>query len=428
MWQEQQQNAYHFFFNDKNDESFKMIGENPILHYIIETLDDQDLTLAELTKNLAAKTDATQEELIDYLSSLVDEGFLQIEYPFYSEDENWIDKLLLHLNNSENLQAQYTTLINLLAGILEVIKLLEVVKDVGIKLSCSTMINSAIKEYFAQRGKPFWQKIMPQDLFYETVYCDSGDTVNSNDYLRVTMNLRMVFLTLNNVHYKIHLKKHLSDLMPFSEMQLLDFYKGVYLENIDNFPLTSCSLQAYESGILRLHKFINEYPNSPILDLSQFVTPEENSEDIITPIGAFIQTQDSSWKTIILNNFSDGYGSNVSRFFYGLSPSYSHSIRKYNDNLFNNTIIADVKDSSIHNVNNFPPLCTTVIKVNGEGKNYFEKKISLKDLYIQHDSSRGLILTDKNNVEILPIKFSLEGINRKSKMAQFLDLFNPTDN
>jgi hypothetical protein len=52
----------------------------------------------------------------------------------------------------------------------------------------------------------------------------------------------------------------------------------------------------------------------------------------------------------------------------------------------------------------------------------------LSDVYIKLDKSGDIFLTYQDAVKLKVVNFSLEGINRRSKFFQFIDLFNDVDN
>ncbi len=104
---------------------------------------------------------------------------------------------------------------------------------------------------------------------------------------------------------------------------------------------------------------------------------------------------------------------------------YHEKVKHYNK--CRKPIISDVKDASIHNANIYPAITEHVISSSND-KNLEDpyKVLKTSELYVHCNEINGIDLIEGNK-KVTPVNLTLEGLNRRSKFSQFLDLFNPSD-
>jgi len=424
-------NRFIFFINKNNNESFKKLDRSPILNFIREKASIETCSYNFLLNQIDTATVEDKISILIFIDSLIELGFLHIEYPVLLSDENWINQLLNYLtteksfNNSKKIRNLILLLKRIQATILEI-------KDTNRKSEIIKEIYIEISNFFIEVNPTidFIQKVTPQNLFYEDTFSESKSVIPSESIHRVFKSLKLVFSSLNNVPYKNSLIFFLGSILAEKyngQLPLLLFYKEIYLKYLNKFTLSKSSLHFFQESFKKIALIVNEGSLSgDSIDLSDFVDSSES--EIKITFGAYLQVTNENWDKIVLNSFSNGDGSNISRFLNYIPERYIKKIKNYNRETYDGQILSEITEASIHNANVYPPLVNHTINIvdnNSLKKSY--KSIDLKDINVFYDDKKGMILKNHENVEIIPKSFSLEGLERRSKFLQFLDIFNPTD-
>lgn len=426
-------NKFHFFNNNKNTETFSKLDKSEILETIIENLKNKQLIYLELVNILTDVTGEPRITVIKYVDKLIEFGFLHLEYPVIFERKNWVNDLNIFLLKHNKLISNYKNLSNLLVNIKKTICRLEETADVNRKKQIIHNSYLEICNYFVSRQKNilFNEIVKAQDLYYEQTFVKTEEKISKTKVDKISLDLNKVFHNLNNIPFKLAFKKFLgTELLEkhSGKLPILEFYQKIYLNNLDHSILKEKDLLTFKLNIRKIALEISECSNLECIDLSLFTEDIYNVSDIDNiPFGAFIQVSNNDWDTIVLNSFSKGFGSNISRFLNCMPASATELISDYIAN--KKTIVADIKDASISNLNNYPPLTRELFDIaqNYTSKNHY-KEINLLESYIVSDLKKGIILLTKDGKEITPNIFSLEAPSRKSKFSNFLDFLNPIDN
>lgn len=418
-----------FFLNIENNEIFKKIQRSQIIEFIKQTLSDRDYTLKDLIVKLQSEINDSEKNIIIFLDSLLLEGFIYLVFPVTHHDIQWLDLLIYYLQEEKVLHKDLIELRILKSLKIATRKCKTVQKR---KILIEKSYGQALVILDRYRFRDFFkEKIKPQELFYEDVI----QKVNVNNIIgfrinELTPNLRKCY----NAFLPFSEKKIINEMMidifktkGLFEFNLLDFYEQVYLKKEFHKHAQFILIEKINK-VLSSFSLENKFIIKNNIDFEYFFT-DETDNNSKPPIGAYIQPIASDWSCVALNSFSRGYGANISR-FTNYIPSYQvKSILESNNYKNRNVIIADVKDASIHNVNTFPALTENVISIaqNDNLKDIFSESIVLKNIRIVLDDCE-VILKNSTGKRIIPNHFSLEGLNRNSKLSRFLDLFNPFDN
>ena len=429
LWEEQNSKEWHFFVNHNNDESFKKFACSPILEFIRKEITQTDCTYNELVLLIANETSETISNVAQFINKLVAEGFIKLIFPVTVSQKNWVLDLKVYLkqNDLEKRFQSFIDMLEMLNNTLIEMKSLDIDrrKDI-IELSYKNIVHTF--QLFDESNE-FTKKVKPQDLYYEDTLQHIDSLISKSTYTNVEFSLKEVFYNLNNLFYKKSIKEHFSKILTSNfdgKLPLLKFYEGIYLKNLKEQSFQEKSLATIRNIISSVQKIKENDLQVEFIDLKQQFTSIDLKVDT-RPFGAYIQTTDKDFSKIILNGFSNGYGANCSRFFNVCSNEQVKQIKFFNEN--NQKIIADVKDASLHNTNNYPALTDCVISVcDDQNLKRDHTLLNLSDLYVIADANKSIILVNKEKKEIIPISFSLEGMNRKSKFTQFLDIFNPNEN
>ena len=89
-------------------------------------------------------------------------------------------------------------------------------------------------------------------------------------------------------------------------------------------------------------------------------------------------------------------------------------------------ILVELKDASLHNINNFPAITDHAISIDLNAISGSYSYVGIHELYVQIAENQ-LQIIDQNNRPVKLVNSSLEGLNRRSKLMQFLDVFDPVD-
>lgn len=428
IWQENESpEEFHFFQNINNNEALKKINISPILCFIQEQLKLKNVKYCSLVAKLETITNENKTNIEHFIDELLKEGFLKIVYPSSCSNKDWIIDLINFININ-NLEDRFPDVIDLLTSILETIEILEKTRnDTDIRYRIVLKSYKKIEEFFISKkyNLDFFKKVQLQDLFYEDTIVTNNESISVDKIADLSSELKKAYNTLNSFSLKEAKKEWLNkSLKRESKISVLEFYKKIYLKNIDDFTINDIEMFDFNNFSGHIEKS-DKYVNS--INISNYL--KNNKEKKTIPFGAYIQTDNSNFDNIVLNTFSNGYGANISRFLNFLPDKYSTSVRKHVEDLIPDSLIIEIKDASIHNVNTFPQLSDGLIDLCDDStiKKTFSL-IPLTDIFIYSNKLGNISLIDKKDTPVNIINFSLEGLNRRSKFMQFIDLFNEVDN
>lgn len=426
IWKEKD---FNFFINKKNNESLKKIQNTQILEYIFSKTQENKYTYKQLVTVI---TEVTQEPITtikQYLNALLKEGFLILKFPVSPNQINWAFSLQKFLSNIKNDLTIFDPVIHTLKNIETYRKDLGTytIQEKKIKIDlCYKSIIDAIRSL--KKGSLCAQKMTPQDVFYEDVLLNINDTISESQYTKVCNDLKKTYDYFNKISYKHIVKRELSSFLKESthdKIPLLEFYQHIYLKHINTVAIKEEDLEDLKNLLNHLNDHQKTIDTSEEIDLTDYI-PKVISKHTGSKFGAYIQFTDQKKSKIILNNFSKSHGANSARFFNFCSQKIIDTI--YNLNNEDTSIITDVQDASYHNLNVYPSLTQHTISICTDKKsNKKQTEIALINLYVSIDKEGNLSLVNKDDEKVIPLQFSLERLDRKSKFAQFLDLFDPAD-
>ncbi|MBD3907113.1 lantibiotic dehydratase family protein [Chryseobacterium sp. C-39] len=428
IWKENESpEEFHFFQNSNNNEAFKKINTSPILCFIQEQLKLNSVKYCSLVAKLETITNENKTNIEHFIDELLKEGFLKIVYPSSCSNKDWIIDLINFINH-KNLEDKFPDVINLLASILETIEILENNhNNTDIRYLIVLKSYEKIEEFFVSKkcNLDFFKKVQLQDLFYEDTIVPNNERIFVDKLGELSSELKQAYHALNSFSLKEAKKEWLNKSMKIeSKLSILEFYKKIYLKNIDNFTIND--IEFFDLIFFLEHIEKTDMPIDSI-DISDYL--KNNKEDKAVSFGAYIQTDNTNFDNVVLNTFSNGYGANISRFLNFLPDKYSTTVRTFVKDLIPDNLIIEVKDASIHNVNTFPQLSEGLIDLcNDSAVKKSFNLIPLTDIFIYSDKLGNISLIDKHDTPVNIINFSLEGLNRRSRFVQFIDLFNDVDN
>jgi len=434
IWKEQgNTEVFHFFVNKANNETFKRLDKSPILCYINNELSKREVSYCQLIEEIKTITEEKKETIIKYINTLIKEGFLHLTYPVSCNNKNWIGELLDFIHNRNEISESFNELTFILKNIQRTITNLENTSNISDRRRYIKESYNELSQFLSSLNgeTDFANKVSSYNLYYEDTFCDSMETISAKRFNNASKDLKQAFFHLNNIPYKENFKKKMAKYLKKEyngELPILLFYNKIYLNRFNENTFDKSELAVFQKSFDRIVKLINDNGSENSIDLSKIIYKQKNLQ-FTSSIGCYVQVTSPNLDRLVVNSFSSGYGSNISRFLNFMPEKLIEKVVRNNkSNCCEYRILADIKDASIHNANTYPPLTDYVINVIDDNTlNTKYESIGLSNIWVCCDNAKGIVLKNEKGVEIQPNSFSLEGLNRRSKFTQFLDLFNPID-
>ncbi len=418
-----------FFININNNEYFKKAKKNAVVLDLIEYA-NQSVRYREIEDLIAIKYSQDEETATEFLNALIKEGILIPQFPVGIDNTYWVSALIDLIDNKAlNSDPEVLKVRSFLEILKSTVYSLEATLDISKRNQytddCIQLLDNKLN--FDKTSKYLNELVISKSLFYENVFTTPTVEFETRYIEAVQDSIRKVFFAINNISVKNRgidfLYKYIKEIGG-KKMPLLQAYDEIYLRNKKVLDSESCN-----ADNIVLNKLLAELGKSDInyaIDISSLIDSESVKIKNDVKFGAFVQFVDSDSGEVIINSFSGGFGSNVSRFLGFCPPDVLDRFREYIESCERGFIVADVRDASIHNSSSFPILANNIIDV-ASGYTDSGKTIPLNSLFLSIcNDDKVQIITEEGDI-VKPVNFSMEAITRKSKFTQFLELFNNTD-
>ena len=427
----------NYFHNHNNNEAFFNIQNAPIVQFIVDfVLSKPIITYNDLLNEVVHVSGENIENVRLYIDQLIQQGIIIIQPPILIKDKDWVPKLSSYLrklmsnNDSRDVATILTTILDsAIAAIPSLENTFDVKKREKVCCSVYNCFLSGMSQVKRVLGGVEISKTMehlsPSMLFYEDTYTDDIAEVNFEKHKESISELGRLYGFIENrfgrkMVLKTTIKQQLETLYPDKKALLLSFYSDVYLKH----GMYEKAMSGYGQNIyLELEPLMsflkNNHPDE--LHIDDWLNCSETTSNEIPPFGLFVQVFND---TLVVNNLTSGIASNISRFidFYA-SSSITEEIRTKIAEVYDNCIIPELTDASVHNTNTFVGLTDAVIDVSLK-KSDIQRNINLNDLFIWVDDDGEVIIRNVEGEHVLPIDFSMESINRRSALMRFIDIFS----
>ena len=353
-------------------------------------------------------------------------------------ESSWLRRLsvapVLGITGSScrNTGSVYSGISRLLADLQQSVQGLEFASDVSARRQFIKHCSDSVTKFLnSDREHRYLNELTDSGtLLYENAFTSSHENLDMQTFHSVRDRIREVYFALNTNSIKRQNRKKYCDYINNSgatKVSLLRAYEDVHLRNerinSGEGPGLDRLNDLIESVISKLHP--EEIDTS--IDISHFLKEPVTADDHRVRLGAFIQPLGPGFEQIVINSFSGGLGSNISRYLGFCPPSILDKCREHINHLGGDEVFADVRDASIHNASSFPVLSQNVIDIAGSVSESSDRSLPLNSLFLSIDTSGELFIADEAGGRINPFNFSMETLGRKSKLVQFLDMFNDTD-
>ncbi|WP_257957526.1 lantibiotic dehydratase family protein [Parapedobacter tibetensis] len=422
---------FHFFVNVKNNEYFKKAKKNAVVIAIIE-LAKQSVHHRDLEDLIAIKYPQGEETIGEFLNALIDVGILILQFPVAIDNMEWVNSLIDFIDrNKLNLDLEVLKVRSFLVLLRSTVLSLESTHDISKRRQymddCSRQISKALN--FDGTCDYLNKLVLSKNLFYENVFTTSDVELESIHIEAVQDRIREVFFALNCISLK---ERSISFLYRYmvqngvKRMPLLEAYTEIYLKNKKAIDSENVDFDAANVILDKLLAELAKGDGDRPIDISSFVDRSSIVIDNNIKFGAFVQFINNKFEDVIINSFSGGFGSNVSRYLGFCPTNVLERCREYVINCEKDSMVADVRDASIHNSNSFPILANYTIDIASSDTDSNED-IPLNSLFLAVCDDNKVRIINGDGVVVKPVNFSMEAVHRKSKFTQFLDLFNSTD-
>jgi len=451
--------AYLFWFNNLNIDNFQTLERSDVLDYILKKYNNKKFTVNSLINDLLLIVDASFVELQNYIIDLIRTGVILLSHNksviSTSRDENFIS-ILEENSNKTNLYTQ-------------LIKRIKILQEESNKLSLNDYesykkiegVWAELQTYFIQdeNNKSFIDSSNNLGVKnnirhfpfkkYKLIYSDYYE-VSKTPYERG--NLDSKILTIDS---------YLKSLVFFdSKSKHIDLIESMFLEFIKD-------SKSKEAKLLAFYKYYYEKLKSKKVDIEEKFTqwedeekvaiqkieneiksnPQTKSDEIVVSLSV-IQRAMSNYRTSkirhdksafscyfmpisnnewVLEGTGLGLGMTIGRF---LNPEgfkkMSNKINQINASNYPDYLICDMTDESIFNGNIHPQFSDNEIIFNSQSYLFDNSnKIHISDILITMKNGKIMLLDSNSKKPILPIILSLQMLNQRSGLYQFLSLFSP---
>jgi hypothetical protein len=430
VWRKEEgDNCLHFFVNQANNEFLKTVPPLETVYEIRLLLEKSSSSYHYLLTQLEKRTGEERETVQGFTDTLIREGMLLLVYPVESRDNDWPGRLLEFFRRQGLMEVPLIgDLAVLLTEVTEAKNTMEQTQDTAARQSCLLQCYRKTMCFF-ERWKlhpSFQAKLGPHDLFYEDTTCNPGPglELNSAALTAISNDLLAVYRYCSKVSPKRKLRMVWSRQLrerSAAQMPLLNFYHHIYLPTKTNALLSGEELEPLQSLVRSVLENAGE--GLPCIDLKEGWPGREAAKQEDLQLGAHLQPAGPAMEKVVLNNFTAGYGKNISRFLKLLPQQYAAAIQQFNQKKLSDTLIADTRDASIHNLNNYPPLTQATLDSIGTSPD----AVPLSSIWVTTDPEHGIKLIDHHGQDLRALNFSMESLSRRSSFLQFLDILDPTD-
>lgn len=430
------ENNFHFFVNHNNHETFKRLAVSPVLSHIDDLVRRNNLSFKELFDHVKTVTDEDKALVEKYLEQLIHEGFLQLTYPVSSDGKIWMEKLARFITQYDlDRQPIFKQLSELLSYLSVCVADLEANEEIHQRKRLMREAHRKIVSFFRvwDPDGAFPIKVKPQDLFYEDTTDNTERILSFDHLLKLKPALRKCFSSFQELSPKQKVRNVLAGRLAdhsIHRISLLDLYESYFLPATWDHLFEVSDLAPFTRVFQEISRRVADgnLPTDDSVDLHPWLPEFSDRQNNDGPFGLHLQPADANWEKVVINQITNAHGANISRFLQVLPKTYSDQLRRYIHRRFPGMLVADTKDASVHNINNYPNLADYLIDCAGRSDQPPSCRcLPLNDIWAYPDAKQGLVLKDKKDRKIRIINFSMENKNRCSSLVRFLDVFDPTD-
>lgn len=438
---EKQETEYRFLVNFQNVESFQRVEIQPILELFESYFtDNQQIAVFELIHKIGEEVESEEADLINFVKELVEIGFLEVDFDFNGNTENWLIKLRDFVKQTPVFDVADVTFFNHLEQQLLDFSQAMMWQRILILENLHQTIDNFLKKYkFEGNLKAI---LSPEQLIYEDVATAKMPHFEEKAIEKLIFSIHNLLEKVNFLKGKERLQIEYFFNQFYDEnaiVPLLDFYEN-YFKIGKQIKETDIPAIQTESELLRnwakaVGKMVSEKykkDENLILKIEDFEAINERLKIKTKPLKAsslaclaLMYEEDGELKAV-LNSVTQGYGKMTGRFLKLMPKAFTEDLRRFNADLETDNLMADNVDASFFNANIHLPLLKYEISMpKSQNQLPDNQQFKVKDLAICNINNEIVLwhLELKKKVEVFDL--GIQTLKGRSSLYQLLMNFSP---
>jgi hypothetical protein len=432
---------YRFLVNVQNIESFQRVEIQPILE-LIETyfIDNERFVILELINKIGEEVEAETADLLDFVEELVGIGFLQIDFDFHGNMENWLGKVRNFVVQTPVFDDFDVEFFEYLERQLVDFKNAKIWERIAILENTQGRIQVFLDKYGF--NKDLTEILSPEQLMYEDVKMAESSSFEAKGIESLVFSLHELLEKINFIQGKERLQiAHFFNNF-YDEnaiVPLLDFYESYYkigkkIKETE-IPTIQAEAKLLENWAKAVGEMVLEkYEMNTVLELeiSDFDKINKRLNIQSKPLkglslACFAQMySEGNELKAVLNGVTLGYGKMTGRFLKLMPQAFTADLRKFNAALGKEILMAENVDASFFNANIHPPLLEYEISMPKSQNQLSEnRQLKVADLAIRKVNNEIVLWHLKLKKAVQVLDLGIQTPKGRSPLYQLLMNFSP---
>jgi hypothetical protein len=432
---------YRFLVNVQNIESFQRVEVQPILELFESYFIDNDgFFIFELINKIGEEVEAETADLLDFVQELVKIGFLQVDFGFHGNMENWLGKVRNFVEQTPVFDAADVEFFVDLERQLVDFQSAKIWERISILENTHGEIQAFLEKYGFNEN--LTEILSLEQLIYEDVIRSEIPSFEAKGIEKLVFSLHELLEKINFIQGKerlqiAHFFNNFYD--DTAIIPLLDFYENYYKIGKQIKETEIPAIQAEAELLKNWAKAVGEivlekYEMDTVLELEISDFDKINERLNIQPkplkglsLGCFAQmySEENELKAV-LNGVMLGYGKMTGRFLKLTAQAFTDDLRKFNAALGKETLMADNVDASFFNANIHPPLLAYEISMPKSQNQLPEnRQLKVNDLVIRKMNNEIVLWHLKLEKKVQVFDLGIQTPKGRSPLYQLLMNFSP---
>lgn len=450
---ERQKNEYRYLVNVGNVEAFQTLEKQPILALIESVFVDNQrlnkvLTINETVDVLLDEIEAERLELLGFVQELMEIGFLEIDFKYHGNTENWLEKVTEFVEETPVFD---TDDLHLFQGLQQ--KLMNFNQyNYGNNFMKSRIlilekVHQQIQYFFDKYNFEIdLQKVLPpEQLIYEDVALNVKLNFEKEKVQQLIESLNGLLEQLNFIQGKEKLQIQYFFNQYYIQNQgdiiipLLDFYENYYKigkkikeQEIPTIQREAEILKKWMAAVGDLVTLKYEKGQDLELKVADFQLINKKVGISLIPLkqvslACFAQVyREEKELKAVLNAVTSGYGKMTGRFLNLMPSKFTDDLKSFNVNLSDTVLMSDNVDASFFNANRHPSLFDYEISM-PESQNQLPKnqQLNVKDLAVRNVNQKLVLWHQVYNCEVKVFDLGIQTPKGRSPLYRLLMNFSP---
>lgn len=438
---EKDENEYRYLVNVQNVEGFQRVEIQGILERIeFFFIENEVLTKLELLEKMEIEIEGKQGELLGFVAELIEIGFLEIEFGFHGNMDDWLEKISDFVKVTivfDEADFQFFQYLKIELADFRNAKIWE-------RIEILEKMYGAIQAFLEKYGfEGNLKEILPiEELIYEDIGSSKIVDFEEKAIEKLIFPLHELLEKVNFLKGKERLQIDYFFNQYYNEnaiVPLLDFHEsyskiGKQIKEIEipaiqaEAELLKNWAKAVGEVVLEKYKFGEELK----LEIKDFeyineqlnMKPKQLKNYSLACFAQMFE-EDAALKAV-LNAVTLGYGKMTGRFLKLMPKPFTEDLQRFNAELTNETLMADNVDASFFNANIHPMLLTYEISM-PKSQNQLSKKqqLNVMDLAIRKVNDEVILWHLKLKKRVQVFDLGIQTPKGRAPLYQLLMNFSP---